>query len=61
MQNVLYEYDIIRNQENFGKIGAGIDQKDYYVYREIRKIVENCRIIHDDNTGLNFEIDLDVH
>ena len=61
MQNVLYEYDIIRNQENFGKIRAVIDQKDYYVWKEIRKIVENCRIIHDDNTGLNFEIDLDVH
>ena len=61
MQNVLYEYDIIRNQENFGKIGAVIDQKDYYVYREILKIVENCRIIHDDNTGLTVEIDLDIH
>ena len=31
------------------------------VYREILKIVENCRIIHDDNTGLTVETDLDIH
>ena len=61
VQNVLNIYGIIENQENFGKIAAVIDQRDYYVYREILKIVENCRIIHDDNTGLTVEIDLDIH
>ena len=60
VQNVLYLYGIIENQENFGKIGAVIDQKDYYVYREILKIVENCRIIYDDNTCLTVEIHLDI-
>ena len=61
VQNVLYEYSIDKNQENFEKISAVISQKDYYVYKEILKIVENCQIIHDDNTGLTIEIDLDTH
>ena len=61
VQNVLDEYGIIKNQENFGKIPAVMDQKDYYVYREILRIVENCGIIHDDNTGLPVEIGLDIH
>ena len=38
-----------------------IKKRKFYIYRTILYVVDNCRIIKEDSTGITTEIDLDEH
>ena len=38
-----------------------IKKRKFYIYHTILYIVDNCRIIKEDSTGITIEIDLDEH
>ena len=38
-----------------------ITQRKFYIYRRVLYIVDNCRIVEEDSTGITFEICLDEH
>ena len=38
-----------------------IKKRKFYIYHTILYVVDNCRIIKEDSTGITTEIDLDEH
>ena len=61
IRNYIYRYGIQDTEENFNKIGEVIKQRNFYIFRKILYIVDNCRIIAEDSTGITIEIDLVEH
>ena len=53
IHNFIYRYCIKDTEENFNKIGEVITK--FYIYRKILYIVDNCRIVEEDSTGLQFK------
>ena len=58
IHNYIYRYSIQDTEENFNKIGEVIKQRNFYIFRKILYIVDNCRIIEEDSAGITIEIDL---
>ena len=52
-----YRYGIKETKENFEKLANVINKNKYLIYEQIFNLIENCRIINDDNYGLIIEID----
>ena len=61
INNYIYRYRIKDTKENFNKIGEVITQREFYVYRKILYMIDNCRIIEEDSTGITVEICLEEH
>ena len=61
INNYIYRYRIKDTKENFNKIGEVITQREFYVYRKILYMIDNCRIIEEDSTGIMVEICLEEH
>ena len=61
IHNYIYRYGIQDTEENFNKIGEVIKQRKIFIFRKILYIVDNCRIIEEDSTGITIEIDLVEH
>ena len=61
IHNYIYKYGIQDTEENFNKIGEVIKQRKFFIFRKILYIVDNCRIIEEDSTGITIEIDLVEH
>ena len=61
INNYIYRYRIKDTKENFNKIGEVITQREFYVYRKILYMFDNCRIIEEDSTGITVEICLEEH
>ena len=61
IHNYIYRYGIQDTEENFNKIGEVIKQRKFFIFRKILYIVDNCRIIEEDSTGITIEIDLVEH
>ena len=61
VSNLVYYYSIENNEENFKKLAHVIDKKDYYMYKQILGLIDNCRIVSEDSSGLTVEIDLYKH
>ena len=61
IHNYIYKYGIQHTEENFNKIGEVIKQRKFFIFRKILYIVDNCRIIEEDSTGITIEIDLVEH
>ena len=38
-----------------------ITKRKFYIYRTILYIIDNCRIVEEDSTGITVEISLDEH
>ena len=55
------ELTIIFTSMAFKIIGEVIKKRKFDIYRAILYIVDNCRIIKEDSTGIKMEIDLDEH
>ena len=57
----LYRYSIKNNEENFNKIAEVITKREYFVYRKILYIINNCRVVEEDSGSITVEIDLVEH
>ena len=58
VSNLIYYYSIKNNEENFKKLAQVINKKDCYIYKQIIGLIDNCRIVSEDWSGLTVEIDL---
>ena len=61
INNFIYRYSIKDTAENFNKLAEVITKRKFYIYRTILYIIDNCRIIEEDSTGITVEIYLDEH
>ena len=61
INNYLYRYSIKDNEENFNKIAEVITKREYFVYRKILYIINNCRVVEEDSGSITVEIDLVEH
>ena len=61
INNFIYIYCIKDTTENFNKLAEVIAKRKFYIYRTILYIIDNCRIVKEDSTGITVEICLDEH
>ena len=61
INNFIYRYRIKDTAEIFNKLREVIKQRKFYIYRTILYIIDNCRIVEEDSTGITVEICLDEH
>ena len=61
INNYLYRYSIKNNTANFNKIAEVITKREYFVYRKILHIINNCRVVEEDSDSITVEIDLVEH
>ena len=61
INNYIYCYNIEDKEENFNKLAEVINKKEYYVYKAILYIIDNCRVIEEDSGSITVEIDLLEH
>ena len=54
-------YSIEYTEGNFKKLGEVIEERNFIIYRKILYMINNCRIIEEDSTGITAEIDLLEH
>ena len=58
INNFFYMYSLKNTEENFKKFEEVIEERKFIIYRKILYMIENCRIIEEDSTGIIIEIDL---
>ena len=61
INNYIYRYSIEDKEENFNKLADVINKKEYYVYKAILYIINNCKIIEEDSGSITVEINLLEH
>ena len=61
VSNLIYYYSMENKAENFKKFAQVINKKDYYIYKQILGLINNCQIVSEDSSGLTVEIDLYKH
>ena len=61
INNYIYHYSIEDKQENFNKLAEVINKKEYYIFKAILYIIENCQIIEEDSGSITVKIDLLEH
>ena len=61
INNFLYMYSIENTEGNFKKLREVIEERNFIIYRKILYMINNCRIIEEDSTGITIEIDLLEH
>ena len=61
INNFLYMYSIKNTEENFKKLREVIEERYFIIYCKILYMINNCRIIEEDSTGITVEIDMLVH
>ena len=54
-------YSIKNTEENFKKLEEAIEERKFIIYRKVLYMIENCRIIEEDSTGIIIEMDLIEH
>ena len=54
-------YSIENTEGNFKKLREVIEERNFIIYRKILYMINNCRIIEEDSTGITAEIDLLEH
>ena len=57
IKNYLSRYGIEENEDNFKKLKNVIEKKEYYIYEQIVELIEDCRIVVKNNSGIIIEID----
>ena len=58
INNYLHRYSIKDNEENFNKTAEVITKREYFIYRKILYIINNCRVVEEDSGSITVEIDL---
>ena len=61
INNYLYLYSIPNAEENFKKLEQVIKERKFIIYKKILYMIDNCRIVEEDSSGINIEIDLFEH
>ena len=61
INNYLYLYSIPNAEENFKKLEQVIEERKFIIYKKILYMIDNCRIVEEDSSGINIEIDLFEH
>ena len=61
INNFIYMYNIQNTKEKFKKLEDVIEKRDFTIYKQILYMVDNCRIVEEDSTGITVEIDLIEH
>ena len=56
ISNLMYRYGIEYNLDNFEKPANQINKKEYYMYRQILLLLENCKILEENSSVLKLEI-----
>ena len=56
ISNLIYHYGIEDNLDNFEKLANQINKKEYYMYRQILLLLENCKIVEENGSILKIEI-----
>ena len=56
ISNLMYRYGIADNLDNFEKLANQINKKEYYMYRQILLLLENCKIVEENGSILKIEI-----
>ena len=56
ISNLMYRYGIEDNLDNFEKPANQINKKEYYMYRQILLLLENCKIVEENSSVLKIEI-----
>ena len=54
-------HSIENTDENFKKLREVIEERNFFIYCKILYMINNCRIIEEDSTGITIEIDLLEH
>ena len=54
-------YNIQITEDNFKKLEHVIEKRDFTIYKQILYMVDNCRIVEEDSSGITVEIDLFEH
>ena len=54
-------YSIKNTEENFKKLEEVIEEIKLIIYRKVLYMIENCRIIEEDSTGIIIEMNLIEH
>ena len=54
-------YNIQNTVENLKKLEHVIEKRDFTIYKQILYMVDNCRIVEEDSSGITVEIDLFEH
>ena len=57
ISNFFYMYIIKNTEENFKKLEEVIEERKFIIYRKILYMIDNCRIIEEDSSGIIIEID----
>ena len=57
----IYRYNIQDREKSFNKLAEVIKKREYYVYKVILYIINNCRVIEEDSGSITVEIDLLEH
>ena len=60
VNNILYRYSIENNEGNFQKLAQVINKRDYYMYKKTLYMIDNCRIISEDSSGITVEIYMNI-
>ena len=61
INNYIYPYSIEDKEENFNKLADVIKKREYYAYKAILYIIDNCKVIEEDSCSITVEIDLLTH
>ena len=52
INNLIYRYRSKDTTENFNKLAEMITKRKFYIYHTILYIIDNCRIVEEDSTGI---------
>ena len=62
VRNLIYYYSMENKEKNLKKFAQVINKiNDYYIYKQILGLINNCQIVSEDSSGLTVEIDLYKH
>ena len=61
INDYIYRYRIKDTAEYFNKIAEVITKREFFIFRQILYIIDNCRVVEEDSTGLTVEICIDEH
>ena len=56
--NFIYMYNIQNTEENFNKLEHVIEKRDFILYKQILYLIDNCKIVEEDSSGITVENDV---
>ena len=56
ISNLIYRYGIEDNLDNFEKLANQINKKEFFLYKQILLLLENCKIVEENSSSFTVEI-----